>query len=455
MMKIRTNTRHGMTLVELLVVLGIVSLLAALVLPTVKGLMTDRKTSQSAIVVKNYIEAARARAIGKNRSVAVVLQRVSSRAIFDSATSSYVSGSASRFAAGSRASFSPDTNFIPYNTCIKLSLAEEPLPVTERTLPMGATIIARSPSDGLTPSIPTNYDPLVPLLDMDQGNGIAEVRVFRVTTTANAADLLGEYLVAGNEISLGDSPLRFTIASPTSRKPHDNFASGNPNEIWFSVYNEVGLDGSAETAMRPYVNLTAGGAVSSFRIYQKPKPIYSQALQLPKGTCIDLSLSGFANDRPGLTDYRVRFSSDWVISGTDGIPTPEELRPIYLVFSPDGSFSRIYANEKSVPPAVNPQAVRIDPVEDVFLHIGRIDQVYMPVDTSVGGRNRTALEVAVANGVKQNLTDPSSYVLRISAKSGAITAAPIRQYFPLAGDTLGDIIGKSRLGTYNSTITGQ
>ena len=79
----------------------------------------------------------------------------------------------------------------------------------------------------------------------------------------------------------------------------------------------------------------------------------------------------------------------------------------------------------------------------------------MPVDTSVGGRNRTALEVAAANGVKQNLTDPSSYVLRISAKSGAITAAPIRQYFPLAGDTLGDIIGKSRLGTYNSTITGQ
>ncbi len=471
--------RRAMTLVELLVVLAIVSALAAMVLPAVKGMIADRKTSQTAIVVKNYLEGARARAIGKNRSVAVVLERLSGRAddsnldgIIDmsdatnpnSSIPRFNSATASPIPVGSRVSFPLDTNFIPYNTCIKLSMAEEPLPVTEKSIPiivqpttppnvLETTMRARSPGDGFTPVIPAPYDPLVPLTDPDQG-AITEVRIFQVTAPPglNAAALLGEYLIAGNEVSFGESPTRFTITSPTTRASHDTYSANNPTTIWFSVMNEQGLDGLAEMAMHPYVNAVVGSMSTKFKIYQKPKPIYTQAIQLPKGTCIDLSLSGFANDRSGLSDYRVRFASDWVLTGSDGIPTPEELRPIYLVFSPDGSFSRVFANQKN-----GPQSVRIDSVEDVFLHVGRIDQVVMPLDPSNAslGRNVAGLTAAVASGTKMNLTDASSYVLRLSPKSGAITAAPIRFFTPAATDTLGDIIGKSRLATYNSTITGQ
>lgn len=440
--------KRGMTLVELLVVLGVVTLLAAIILPTVKNLLADRKTSQAAIVVKNYIEAARARAIGKNRSVAVVLERVSSRAQLVGGV--YVSSTANP----SPTTANPADNFIPYNTCIKLSLAEEPLPISDKTIPATCTITAVASSSGL---VPTNYDPDVPLLDADQLFGMSEIRVFSLTVSGgyNAAQLIGEYLVAGNEISLGDSPARFTITSPTSRASHDAYAAGVPTTIWFSVINERGVDGLGELAMRPYVDITAGTMTTEFKIFPKPKPIYSQTVQLPKGTCIDLSLSGFANDiptapPPGLSDYRVRFASDWVVSGTTGIPTPPELRPIYLVFSPDGSFSRVYANQRG-----GSQSVRIDTVEDVFLHIGRIDQVVMPVDPTVNGRNLVGFLAAEAGGTKQNLTDPSSYIIRLSPKSGAISAAPIRQFVPASGDTLGDIIGKSRQGTYNSTITGQ
>ena len=132
--------RRAFTLVELLTVLGIALLLAALVLPTVKGLLQDRKSSQAAILVKNYIEAARARAIGKNRSVAVVLERLSGRAadldengvinMLDTDSTltppRFISATSSSFSIASRTAQSPDTNFLPYNSCIKLSMAEEP-----------------------------------------------------------------------------------------------------------------------------------------------------------------------------------------------------------------------------------------------------------------------------------------------------------------------------------------
>ncbi len=475
--QVERPSRSAFTLVELLTVLGIATLLAALILPSVKGLLNDRKTSQSAIMVKNYIEAARARAIGKNRSVAVVLERLSGRAadvnndgiinMLDTDSTltppRFISATASSFSTASRSTQAPDTNFLAYNSCIKLSMAEEPLPVTERSVPVPFTITARSPltpGPPGSPSIPAVYDPLIPLVDSDQvSSGINEVRVFQVSgdVGTNAAALLGEYLIAGNEVSFGKSPIRYTIVSPSTRAPHDNYASAvDAKTIWFSVLNERGLDGLGEMSASPYINIQAGEAWPEFRIFQKPKTIYTQTIQLPKGTCIDLSLSGFANDRSTtLSDYRVRFASDWVISGTAGVPRPDELRPIYLVFSANGALSRVYANQKATASTVSPQSVRIDAVEDLFLHVGRIDQVHMPVDPTLLGRNRSAMELAEANGTKQNLTDPSSYILRLSAKSGAITAAPINRFLPETTDTLFDIVGKSRLGTYNSTITGQ
>ncbi len=474
--RLHVKVQPAFTLVELLTVLGIAGLLAALILPSVKGLLTDRKTSQAAIVVRNYIEAARARAIGKNRSVSVVLERLSGRAAdlnedgvinlmdVDSSLTPprFISSTATSFSIASRTTQAPDLNFLPYNSCIKLSMAEEPLPVTDHSVPAPFLITARSPGDGLLPSIPTIYDPLIPLADADQmSSGIGEVRIFQVTippvsTLTNASSLLGEYLIAGNEVSFGSSPARYTIASPSTRAPHDAYSANvASNTIWFSVLNERGLDGLGEMLASPYINIQTGSVWAQFRIFQKPKTIYTQAIQLPKGTCIDLSLSGFASDRAGYSDYRARFASDWVIGGSNGVPRPDELRPIHLVFSPNGSLSRVYANQKGTGATVSPQSIRIDTVDDVFLHIGRIDQVIMPVDAASRSRSRAALEFAEANGVKQNLTDPSSYILRLSPKSGAITAAPITRFVPEPTDNLFDIVSKSRLGTYNSTITGQ
>jgi len=494
---IRKQKAHfGYTLVELLTVLGVVTLLAAIVLPGVKSLLVGRKTGQAAIVVKNFLEAGRARAIGKNRSVAVVLERLSSRpwdadengviniadTLPDSVTGfpRFQSGTASSFLPSTRTSQSPDTNFLPYNACIKLSLAEEPIAVTNKTIP--APVIIQAQFVSSLPS--TDYVGREILRDPDQASwelpnpplrptATPEARTFSVSVfdpstravaaSGNAFLLLGEYLVAGNEISFGDSSQRFTIASPTYSQTHEDYENRDGiGRIWFSVYNERGAVSLNEQALRPYSNINlplSPSEPTSFRIYQRPKPIYAQTVDLPKGSCIDLSLSGLANNRPGLGgslgvgDYRVRFSSDWVRAGANGVPTPQELRPVYLVFSPDGSFSRIYANE-----AAGGETVRIDVVDDVFLHVGKIDQVYMPLSSSGLFRDRSSAIAAEADGIKQNLTDPDSYVVRISPKSGAIGASPIRLFSVNelgSTETLFDMINRTRTGAYSTTASGQ
>jgi prepilin-type N-terminal cleavage/methylation domain-containing protein len=140
----RVRTKRGLTLVELLVVVGVASVIAAVMLPGIKSVLTDRKSSQAAIMVRNYIEAARTRAVGRNRSVAVVFERLSSRAGI-APNGMFVSETA---LPGPWDTYpTPDTNFIPYNACVRMSLAEEPLPVSEAMLPVAVTFRVRQPAD--------------------------------------------------------------------------------------------------------------------------------------------------------------------------------------------------------------------------------------------------------------------------------------------------------------------
>jgi len=484
----------GLTLVELLVVVGVVSVVAAIVLPSVKTLLTDRKTSQSAIVVKNFIEAARARAVGKNRTVAVVLERLSSRAQLDG-DGNPISQTASTSIT------SPDTNFIPYNTCIRLSLAEEPMPVTQASLPLTVSITARAPGDGLPDPIPTgSYSGADALIDRDQLGGIPEVRIFQVKAPVgsdyNLSLLLSEYLINGSQISFGNSKRRFTIVSPRNPSIHHGHFPLPPlssnqipgdRSIWFSVMNEQGFEGLGERALEPVEPLAAGESFSRFKIYSRPRPVYSEMIQLPRGMCIDLSLSGFANDSirnttapsPNkqpvfdsaqapianpLSDYRVRFASDW-IANTSTPLLPNQLRPVYIAFGPDGNLSHVWANERQIPgdPNYMGNLTRIDATQDLFLHIGKVDQVLMPVDPdpSILGRNKFAFDAVNSSGVRQNLSDLNSYVVRISPKSGSISASPAvgidTQIGILGLDpstlTFGDLVELSRRGTYNSNVT--
>ncbi len=483
----RARILTGLTLIELLVVVGVVSVVAAIVLPSVKTLLTDRKSSQSAIVVKNFIEAARARAIGKNRTVAVVLERVSCR-VDPTSGPNFVSATAASTVS------MPDSNFVAYNACIRLSLAEEPMPVTDAVMPVQVFFKARRPGDSISPAIPDpgEYSGKDELIDADQRAGVGEVRIFEVNTIVNNCDLstlLGEYLINGSQISFGNSTRRFTIVSPRSPSIHRAHVNSQnyDGRIWFSIMNEEGFEGLGERSLEPVEAIAVGLPESRFKIYSRPRPIYSEMIQLPRGMCIDLSLSGFANDtirntsagtpvkQPvydsasapianPMSDYRVRFASDW-IANTSTPLLPNQLRPVFIAFGPDGNLSHVWANERQIPGEPNyiGDLTRIDATQDIFLHIGKIDQVLMPVDPdpSIFGRNKFAFDAVNASGARQNLSDLNSYIVRLSPKSGAITASPAVSIDTQIGIlglnpntlTLGDLIELSRRGTYNSNVT--
>ena len=69
------SARPAFTLVELLIVMAIILLLAAVALPSVKALLHGQKVTQASRMVQAHIESARARAIAAGSHVAVILER--------------------------------------------------------------------------------------------------------------------------------------------------------------------------------------------------------------------------------------------------------------------------------------------------------------------------------------------------------------------------------------------
>ena len=67
--------RRAYTLVEILVVLFVLMLLAAIALPTVKDLLVNQKTSRAARNLVAFIDKARSRAISEQRSFGVLIER--------------------------------------------------------------------------------------------------------------------------------------------------------------------------------------------------------------------------------------------------------------------------------------------------------------------------------------------------------------------------------------------
>ena len=72
----RHPARRGVTLVELLVVVGIMLLLAAITIPSMQGLTEGRRVREAARAVNVYFGRARSRAIESGRPCGVMFERL-------------------------------------------------------------------------------------------------------------------------------------------------------------------------------------------------------------------------------------------------------------------------------------------------------------------------------------------------------------------------------------------
>jgi type II secretory pathway pseudopilin PulG len=448
--------RKGLTLVELLVTLGVVLALTALVLPSVKTLLVDRKATQSATIVRNFIEAARARAVGNNNAVSVVLERVSSLPLdvngdgLLDANDLIGAGSAAdprRFQSATAldplsAAAPLDTNFAAYNMCVRLSMAERPRPRAS-TMSGNWTDVdecrildLRSPGSSDYTSA-SNFPgagahPVAGRVYCVISAPTSRLPIFRSVLTTDLE------ILAGNEISFGGTVGRYLITETA-----EEIVAGT-YRYWFTCVGSSSADASDELSVPP---LTPYGSYKTFVVHPKPRPIVSQSVTLPRGMCVDLSLSGFGeigNLQP--RDRRFRFSSEWLDPST--VPSPHELRPVYLEFGSDGALKTVWANGRGTQ---RQALVPCQALSDVFLHVGKTDQVRLS-------------EVPTATGVEsapQNLTDASSYVVKVSATSGSIVCAPAAAYTTqseLTGippTSVGNILSLTRLGTLGQPLTGQ
>lgn len=69
------QSRKAVTMIELLIVVGIITLLTAVALPNVRDQLREQKTKRAADMVKAYINRARARAINSGLPYGIVLRR--------------------------------------------------------------------------------------------------------------------------------------------------------------------------------------------------------------------------------------------------------------------------------------------------------------------------------------------------------------------------------------------
>lgn len=429
---------RGYSLIELLAVLVIVSLLTAIALPTVKNVIVDRKTSVAALEVKAFLEAARARAIARGRPVSVILERLSSRSE-DGVTSSTANNSPA----------APQDNFDVYNTCIRMTMAES---LRSMEFEISPTVV---PEDTATGSSQLGND----------NDGILEsCRLYDIDTGGSL--VLQNALVTNRDIELIDQnsqshTFRITnVWSPGGNVRRIAIQNDGDTSNPFGSNLDIKNAADNQIALKAYQTLPT--TFSFFRIQGLPNPVTSTINELPRGSCVDLSLSGLATDDPNVNttanvyrDCQREFASDWILppGGTPVVPTPQDLRPVYLTFSPNGTLQSILCNA----PGANTLR-RIEPHSDVFLFVGRVDQV-------VRASSLADLASALDQNLNTNLTDATAYWVRISPASGTIAAAPAQASHILedmeiyrttsADEPIGHLLHDSRSLAFTSEATSQ
>lgn len=393
----RPHHRRGVTLVELLIVIGITSLIAAVALPSVKTLLKDRKTNQAAIQVRGFIESAKAMAIAKGREVAVVLDRMSDSGDYNPAANNW---------------FSTEARDLHRNTVLRLSLAEV-LPPYTGDLDNSTCVLASSNVQGAS---------------LGAGNNRA---IINISANPSLVALLSSGVV--DKIAFGDRSDLFDILVPISQfnendpmppatKPPQGYA-------WIEFENE--RTANQYSINHPVVPLTSGP--HTFRIYCKPRRLYSKPMQLPKGTCIDMGLSGagiegFEDLRRSSNVPQGRQPNDLPFATQAIDPTGialgrNQVRPVYLVFNSQGALSAIYRNGD-----LTEAMTKLMPSKDVYLLIGKTDKVVFPVDGLYVPANQPFFPIEPTISINtfgsSNLADTTSYWVKIPSTGGQIAMSP-------------------------------
>ncbi len=353
------NKHFGYTLVELLVVMGVIVILASVTLPFVRELLHDQKLSQTARIVQGYAESVRAKAMASGRRTALILERLR----YDG-----LGGIAADVRIGQ-------------NTCIRLSTGEVFPPYEGDWAGSTGTLVGNG-------SIVTGIQ--IPL---------AQAASLWDTSTGKPSGLVS----VGDSIEFGDRQQGFVIPTDPTLLANSNILIPVSNPPTASL---SGIPGSVQIAE----SMWTPGISVRFRIHRKPSKSLSGSVILPRGTCIDLTMSG-----TGLTGRE--FSTD-TIQGISKYVN-DDYGQVYIVFGPRGTVELAYYQAR---PTDNASAfVRVFPTGIFHLMIGRTDQV---LPNSLLAPFTPGAE-SERDDFKANIMDPGNFWVSLNPYSGAIYSSSV------------------------------
>ena len=348
--------RSAFTLVELLIVLAIFSVLAAIALPTIRGLLRDGKTAHQARQITTFLREARSRAIASKSEVGVLFERF---------------GSANNF----------DRSF-----SIRMRLSNA-VPPYAGEAPSAKAILFHNPPQAV--GIPGPLDPGVPPIFDPEAQPVAINQTPRVDGPTNAAffpatecPLLFLSAQGGGgpeqpigvydrlELQGGRSVVIIgMVAVPPSASPY-----GAGTKVIFDPRERLYDAGSALTSTSlPSVvfpssvqirRATAPVSRSSFKIHRKPNISEVGTVNFLKGMAIDLNFSGIG---PG--GFQL---SQFAIAPTAGPSADFPCGNVGIVFAPDGTVSYMNYNVNTGSGAV-PSVEH--PASNIYLCLGKVDGV--------------------------------------------------------------------------------
>ncbi len=330
------KVRSAFTLVELLIVIAIISILAAVTLPTVKTLLHGQKVTQAARMVQAHIESARARAIASGSFVAVILER----------------------------SLSTGTTLpAEYNMALALSIGNTFPPYEGDTLGATGTLadtFAKNASGVYATGTDDAYDQLTVL-------------------PANGGLITSDVFGVGDFIRIGGRENLFVITA----KPSGGGAIRFANPPYYT--HTDGTQWPTQEAQLP----TSGSSTASFKIFRKPTKSLVQSTKLPRGTCIDLSVSGLQQTGTQFADLTA---------------------PLMIVFDERGSVAFVNTGT----------AISENPVGLIHLLVGRTEQV------APAGSRQSLANPNDPTTFSANLNDAENRWISINPSSGAIHASTVQ-----------------------------
>lgn len=324
----RRRTRRGLTLTELLVVVSIVVLLAAVLLPMIQPIMRGRKVREASRQVNVMLAAAQARAVESGKPAGIWLERFAHE---------------------------PGQPVAGWYTAFKIFEAEQPEPYTGDVF--DARVIVRP-----NPTVPGLYGAFFqdPGPDPDPSPLGDPNRIYQpsphccgsVYPMLQANDPLIE---PGDTIRFEGLDRDFVIHAIDNQKisffaPYINPPMGNPSNAADDI-----PDPMVTKLIRFLPSPTPPMLVSyqpglRFEVRRRPIKTAKAPLELPRNSGIDLSVSGY--DRPLESPFLssnvipASYKSVIPVPGPVGFPTRfREVSPEYdivIMFSPDGGVDRVH-----------------------------------------------------------------------------------------------------------------